>query len=118
MQPTQQQVIPVSLYSAQLPSTSFTIPLLSAYDHVLSRIVAWSFSAAATYLQINDDDGNPLWGTEFQATGGLTFAPTIEGGEGIVLQSLTELQVLAGSVDINLSISAYRLAPSAAEIFA
>lgn len=117
MQPTQQTLIPVTIYNGE-PSSGITdIPLNVNYDHVLTCIVANNvYSTTDDYLEIDDQSGNYLW-SETVTGIAIPPGPTITWNGFLVCQSQTLLQLQSALGACNISISAYRLNPSATLIF-
>ena len=118
MQPTQQNVVPVDIFRGSVPPGDATeIPLDPTYDHVISKIVAITNNPSPDYVEIDDQDYNWIWGSELPPSTSPINGPVVEGGEGIVLQSLSGLYIYFALGVVFVTISAYRLNPSADYLF-
>ena len=112
MQPTQQTVIPVTLLTAGLVGgTPTVVDLDTQFDHVIACVTAGSPSAPAGELSIAGYLGQELFRQPYVAPG------SVFTGLWIVMQSLASISVMA-TVSVDVTISAWRLAPSADIIFA
>lgn len=117
MQPTQQNVVPVSLFYGSVAAEAAFVALDPAYDHVISRISVDSpFGTEPDYFELDDQDFNYIWGA-WTDKSGVAYPSSQEGGAGIVLQSLTGIYITSLMGTQNASVSAYRLNPSAAFLF-
>lgn len=114
---SQQQGIPVSLYYGTPAVGTTTIDLDDSYDHILTKIAVKNpVTTGGDTVTITDAAGNAIWGCMLAPAASTAPAP-VEGGQGIVLQAWTELKIVSNSGYASVSISAYRLAPTAASIF-
>lgn len=118
MQPTQQTVIPVSLFRGYCAVGTTTVDLDSTYDHVITHIMLLPYSGSAlSQVSIVDDDGAAFWGGQVQY-GEALIPQRLSELVHIVLQSETSLAIYVYDSPVLIGISADRLAPSAATIFA
>lgn len=112
MQPTMQQVIPVSLFEGPVSAGgSVTVDLDDTYDHVLDSVACVPTGATAGAMTIEDSESHYVFGGAVASTG-TSFTQL-----GIVLQSEASIKVTCVSAQ-HVKISAFRLAPSANDIFA
>jgi hypothetical protein len=113
---SQQQAIPVTYFNGYVTESDTVVPLLEAYDHLLTCISATQYAGDSDdYLEIDDQDGNYLWSALLPAAG--ESGPTVYWSGFIVLQDVTEIQIVDSTLNAQLSISGFRLAPSATSIF-
>lgn len=116
MQPTQQQCIPVTFYTGYVTGDDTIVPLLEAYDHIITDINCVQYAGSSDdYLELDDQDGNYLWSTEMGFLD--SEAVTVHWQGFIVLQDVTELQIVDQTINTAISISGWRLHPSASFIF-
>lgn len=111
MEPTQQQVVPV-IFVRQLVTVPWLyVPLLAAYDHVITYIDVLPATDEGPSFQIYDQSENFYYYTKL-AVG----IPTQENVE-FVMQDATELVVGQGGTQCYVCISGYRLSPAATVLF-
>lgn len=109
---SQQQGIPVSLAQGIYTAGGTAIDLDTSYDHLLTCISLFA-NAAALDVTLETDVGGYFFGASLSLYQSLVISSC-----GIVLQGAGTLTVGISTSECVVSISAYRLAPSAAEIFA
>lgn len=118
MQPTQQTVIPVILFSGDVAADgSTTVTLDPAYDHVITGVSTFTNAGVEDALVVFDSAYNFLLAIL------VPVDPTVsdEGAANmvtrVVCQSLSGLVLFSDSGSLIASLSADRLAPSATAIF-
>jgi hypothetical protein len=117
MQANLQNAVPVILYSGNPASGSTTVDLIDTYDHVITGIYAnVGPSFGTSFLVIEDLDSNFLWGGNMEYAGG-SYPERLDLQTFIVCQSLSGLLIKAGAAEAQLSVSGWRLNPSAATLF-
>ena len=118
MQPTQQNVVPVQLFSGNVATDgSTTVTLDPTYDHVITAISAYTESGADDQLNVFDSDSNFLVSLWVPVDPLLALIGAANLMTHIVCQSLSGLILYSLSGNLNASISADRLNPSATYLF-
>lgn len=111
LQPTQQQCIPVQIVNGVFGEGTATVTLDSTYDHVIEFVHIKNAGGAAGSVTLQDDDG------DFMIEYDLAVSAEVFDHPQLVLQSQTEIKLVFTMATVGLTISATRLAPSAASIF-
>lgn len=109
---SQQQGIPVDIFHGALGAGATPIALNANYDHLFTLIHLKNASGAPQTVSLEDQGGNFVM--EFDLATGETLTLNPE----LVLQSQTQIVINVAGGTCGVTISAIRLAPSAAAIFA
>jgi len=117
MDPTNQGVVPVTLYRGSLASGTTTVSLTDTYDHVIAGIALFCTYGETGYITIEDDAGAQVYVANMANPATSTEPAAIVATPFIVLQSQTELKLITNIAGLGADVSAYRLNPSAAILF-
>jgi|SRR5580698_1533254 hypothetical protein len=118
MQPTQQNCIPILLYSGPVSSDPVIVGLDITYDHLITKAIAKSQNTVEDFVLVQGDN-NLFYGALLLPEPGASGLTAAEGLEGVVMQNEDELilQSFDTSGTVWCGVFAYRLAPSADTIF-
>ena len=109
---SQQQGIPVDITHGALGVGAHVIALNVNYDHIFTLIHLKNTGTGSSTVSLEDQSGNFVMEFDLAAGATLTLNPEL------VLQSQTQITLNVTGATCGVTISAIRLAPSAAAIFA
>lgn len=117
MQPTQQTVIPVSLFYGVVTSSPVAVTLDPTFDHLLLPTYISNNNPNAEQLAVSDSDGNPIFSAACPGYDEFGNPGNVLVPGGLLLQGLSGL-ILQWAPDFGyVAMSAWRLNPSATLIF-